>query len=129
MRTTIRVTELNRRQWSWLQSYLQTSYEFAPFEPRVCVVFDLSALERHVEMPLPTFSGLMMVLQSLGMADTAQAALSPDELPDYPTRRPVLPTPAQVRDLTAQDAAALAREMNEPGSTGPSYGAGPGEGR
>lgn len=103
MRTRIRIAELTERQWSWLQGQLQVEYQFATFEPRACAEFERADQSevRHVEMPLPAFVGLMMVLHSLGMAEEVATA-----------RRPVLPTPEQVRNLSAKDAVALVVEMN-----------------
>jgi len=103
MRTRIRIAELTERQWNWLQGQLQVEYQFATFEPRACAEFERADQSevRHVEMPLPAFVGLMMVLHSLGMAEELATA-----------RRPVLPSAEQVRDLSAADAVALVVEMN-----------------
>jgi hypothetical protein len=95
------VAGLTQRQWNWLQGQLQVEYEAAPFEPVACVEFERADQTevRHVEMPLPAFVGLAVVLQSL-------------ETPASVKRRPILPTPDMVRDLSAKDAAQLAAEMN-----------------
>jgi hypothetical protein len=78
MHTRIKVKDLNLRQWDWLQENVLVEYQFAPFEPRACVEFELTPdlNTRHVEMPIPAFTGLMMVLQSLGLATVAEAVLS-----------------------------------------------------
>jgi hypothetical protein len=102
MRTRIRVTDLSIRQWDWLQGQLLVEYQFAPFEPRACVEFEIGTgvAVRHVEMPLPASVGLMMVLHSLGMAEELEKPLVR------------LPSAEQVRDLSAADAAKLAADMN-----------------
>jgi len=58
----------------------------------------------HVEMPLPTFVGLMMVLRSFELIDEKPRPLA------------VLPTAEQVRDISSKDVVTLFREMN-PDST------------
>jgi hypothetical protein len=85
MHIRVKVKDLSLRQWDWLQDNVQVEYDFAPFEPRACVEFELTPdlNVRHVEMPVPALAGLLMVLQSLDPAVTATAALSPDELPDH----------------------------------------------
>lgn len=82
MQINVKVEGLTLRQWDWLQHELMTSYEFAPWDVRVCVVFELvpEMTVRHVEMPAVAFAGLVTVLKALDLSDIAQAALVPDEL-------------------------------------------------
>jgi hypothetical protein len=77
MQTQIKVTGLNLRQWDWLQDNVLIEYQFAPFDPRLCVEFELNEDigTRHVEMPVSVFSVLMMVLHSLRLDSHAEAAL------------------------------------------------------
>ena len=82
MRTRIKVTDLSLTQWDWLQDHLPESREFGPDAVRMCVEFELTAelSPRHVEMPPREFVALMTTLARL---ETAQAALTPDALPDH----------------------------------------------
>jgi hypothetical protein len=128
MRTRVKITDLSSAQWERLELRLRTSYDIPPGIARMCAVFELAPMtERHVEMPVQAFATLMAELAQVGHAETSLAAVSLSGLPALledqrnaadPVRaaeragRPVLPTAAQVRDLTAADAAKLAREMN-----------------
>jgi hypothetical protein len=83
MRTRIKISDLTIRQWDWLQDNLPDSPKLSPDAVRVCVEFELSdelLLDRHVEMTARMFVALMTTLSRL---ETAQAALTPDELPDH----------------------------------------------
>lgn len=69
MRLQITVTELTEGQWALLQDQVKTSYEFAEGASRVCVTFEHGELERHAEMPVGTFTGL---LAGLGLASATE---------------------------------------------------------
>jgi hypothetical protein len=111
MRVRIKVADLSFNQWEWLQKNIPERQEFRPEDVRVCVELELTGQVDpiHREMTVLRFMGLM---NRLARVERAQAALTPDALPDY---------------LEAERNAA--DPAREPGSTGPSYGAGPGEGR
>lgn len=120
MRTRIKVTDLTRGQWDHLQDNLPASYDMPEGAVRVCVEFELDPQmnTRHVEMPVRAFMALMTRLQ--GLQRHAEAALTPDAFPDdleavrnaADPARPVLPTPDQVRHLSAAEAVELTRQMN-----------------
>ncbi len=68
MRTRVKVTDLNLRQWEYLQTnVLVTGREFADVLPRGCVVFEMvpGMAELHVEMDLVELAGLMVTLNGL----------------------------------------------------------------
>lgn len=126
MRIKTTIDRLNENQWQFANRVLLTSYNIPKDASRVCLVIEHRGEERHAELPIGAYMGLVgglglkAVIEGYG---TAQAALTPDALPDHletvrnaadPARRPVLPTAAQVRDLSAQDAVTLADEMNRP---------------
>lgn len=87
MRTRIKVTDLNLRQWDYLTTEVPVNGRtFLEGLPRACVVFELTPdmAELHIEMELVEFSTIMIRLNSIRneVVTTAQAALTPDELPD-----------------------------------------------
>lgn len=88
MRTRIKVTDLNLRQWDYLTTEVPvTGRTFLPGLPTACVVFELTPdfSELHIEMDLAEFTSLMTHLGSIRneVVVTAQAALTPDALPDH----------------------------------------------
>lgn len=119
MRIQMTMTDLDEGRWAYLQSTVQAEYEIPEDATRVCLTFSHGEEEeRHVEMPMGSVLGLLAGLGVLGLGQTirtAMAALTPDALPDF------LKSVRETADPALKDA--------EPGSTGPSYGAGPGEGR
>ena len=78
MRTRIKVTDLNLRQWDYLQTEVPVDgREFLPGLPRACVVFELTPdmAELHIEMDLAEFIGLMLRLENIrNEPDTGQVA-------------------------------------------------------
>lgn len=112
MRTQIKVTDLSVAQWDYLQDNLLEKYAIPADAVRVCVEFELDPemSTRHVEMPVRAFMSFLTRLQAAQIRATAQAALTPDALPD--DALPVLPTADQVRNLSAAEAVHLARQMN-----------------
>ena len=110
MHTRIKVIDLTLRQWDLLQDNLLESYEIPETAVRVCVEFELDAEmnARHVEMPVRAFMALMTRLQRIEHHAGVEEGVA-----EIPGRLPVLPSADQVRNLTAGDAAALAREMNQ----------------
>lgn len=164
MRIIATMTDLDETEWSLLHRTVQTSYEIAEGVDRVCLTFSRGDEDRHVEIPMHVYGGLltslalnkaMLALGERASGAVRQAAASlktkrdalkgqpeppcehgsvvfsiqpsvfegappvrhhMDGCQSYaPPRRPVLPTPEQVRDLTAKDAAELARRINKPG--------------
>jgi hypothetical protein len=98
LRTQIKVLDLTPGQQEYIASNVPVNgRKFLLGLPRVCVEFEFSDdyLSLHVEMHVTEFAALVVVLNE--MARTAEAALSPDALPDH---------------TYAQDAAALFCEMN-----------------
>jgi len=68
MRTRIKVTDLNLRQWDHLQTKVPVDgREFLPGLPTACVVFELTPdmAELHIEMDLAEFVGLMLTLEAI----------------------------------------------------------------
>lgn len=88
MRLTTTLTELTEGEWGVAQSILRPSYEISPDAIRVCLTVIHGPEERHVELPLGTFVevtaalGLERVFEKIHRLRTAQAALTPDALPD-----------------------------------------------
>ena len=68
MRTRVKVSDLNLRQWEYLQTnVLVTGREFLDGLPRACVVFELTPdmAELHIEMDLVELAGLMITLNAI----------------------------------------------------------------
>lgn len=89
MRARIKVTDLNLKQWDYLTTKVPVSgREFLPGLPRVCAVFELAPeiSELHIEMDAAELAGLLVVLEGIRNEPdpvlVAQAALTPDALPD-----------------------------------------------
>lgn len=89
MRTRIKVTDLNLRQWDHITTQVPVNgREFLEGVPRLCVEFEMAPelSPLHVEMDVMEFAGLMVRLDSIrnepDPALVAQAALTPDALPD-----------------------------------------------
>lgn len=84
MRTQIKVTDLSVVQWDYLQDNLLEKYAIPADAVRVCVEFELDPemSTRHVEMPVRAFMSFLTRLQAAQIRATAQAALTPDALPD-----------------------------------------------
>lgn len=104
MRARVRVTDLSAAQWDRLQVRVQAQYDIPEGAARLCAEFEYGSPQgpvRHVEMPVYE---LATVLTELAAMDALNAAGLP--------RRPVLPTAAQVRNLSAIDAVRLTAELN-----------------
>lgn len=89
MRTRIKVTDLNLRQWDYLTTNVPVDgRDFLPGLPRVCAVFELAPeiSEFHIEMDAVELAGLLVVLEGIrnepAVEQIAMAALTPDALPD-----------------------------------------------
>jgi hypothetical protein len=89
MRTRIKVADLNLRQWDYLTTNVPVDgRDFLPGLPRVCAVFEVAPeiSELHIEMDAVELAGLLVVLEGIrndpDPALVAQAALTPDALPD-----------------------------------------------
>jgi hypothetical protein len=89
MRTRIKTTDLNLRQWDYLTTNVPVDgREFLPGLPRVCAVFELAPeiSELHIEMDAVELAGLLVVLEGIknepAVEEIVQAALTPDALPD-----------------------------------------------
>ena len=115
MRTRIVVAELSPGQWDWLRRNLPKPRDFATDAIRMCVVFELEpGVEQHLELNPREFVGLMTRLHVV--TRTVEAALVETTGPiscDQPGL-PRLPTAEQVRNLSADGAADLARRLSEP---------------
>ena len=104
MRARVRIKDLSRAQWDRVQTRVQAVYAMPEGAARLCVEFESGHPQgevRHVEMPVYEFA---TVLAELNALDQLTAAGLP--------RRPVLPSAAQVRDLSAAEAVRLTAEMN-----------------
>lgn len=88
MRLATTLTGLTEEEWALTQAILRPSYEINPEAVRVCLTVIHGPEERHVELPLGTFVevmaalGLERVFEKIYRLRTAQAALTPDALPD-----------------------------------------------
>lgn len=81
MRTRIKVTDLNLRQWDYLVSQVPVDGRtFLPGIPRVCVEFELTPdfNELHIEMDSAEFLTLMLRLENIRneVIAVAEAALA-----------------------------------------------------
>lgn len=68
MRITSTIEDLDEDRWQYVQRLVKTFYEFTEDMTRVCVTFVRGAEERHAEMPLGAYTGLMM---GLGLVKTS----------------------------------------------------------
>ncbi len=89
MRTRIKVTDLNLRQWDHITTQVPVDGRvILEGVPRVCVVFELTPdfSELHVEMDVVEFAALVVKLNTIrnevAVEDVAKAALAPDSLPE-----------------------------------------------
>lgn len=106
MHTNITVTDLNSRQWEYLTTEVPVDGRtFLDGLPRLCVEFARTFLDSpaqlHIEMDVAEFATRMIRLEGIKN--------------EIPVSLPTLPTADQVRNLSAKDAVALARAMNECG--------------
>lgn len=90
MRTRVKVADLNLRQWDHLTTEVPVNgREFLDGLPRLCVEFELTPdlHQLHIEMDVAEFATLMIRLEGIrnepAVAEVAQAALTPDALPDH----------------------------------------------
>lgn len=120
MRIQSTITDLTEVQWKHLHQAIKTEYDLKEGSTRVCATFIRDEEERHVELPLSIYVALLQGLNlSKSMSASTEKLWGPGGPEAFAQRaadrrsRPVLPTPGQVRDLSAADAAALASEMNE----------------
>jgi len=112
MRITTTIDRLTENQWTSAQKVLRTSYDIPMDASRACLVVEHRGEERHAELPLFAYMGLVGSL-GLKAVDDGLGTVTPDALPDHleqvrnaadPARRPVLPTADQ-----------LAAELNQIG--------------
>jgi hypothetical protein len=105
MRARIKVMDLTRGQWDWLQANLPESYHVPDTSVRVCVELELDAElhMHHLEMSVRSFVALMSQLQ---LVESVRNQVDP-------ARLPVLPTADEVRRLSAADAVELTRRLND----------------
>ena len=89
MRTRIKVTDLNLRQWDHITTTVPVDGRvILEGVPRVCAVFELAPeiSEVHVEMDVVEFAALVVKLETIknepAVEEIVQAALTPDALPD-----------------------------------------------
>jgi len=86
MRLQTTITELSTEQWELAQKVLKTGYEIPADASRVCLTLEHNGEERHAEMPLGAYIGLLGAFGLTSLAtglQTAMAALTPDALPDH----------------------------------------------
>jgi hypothetical protein len=60
MRITAELSDLSRTEWILAQGKIRTSYEFPPGVARVCLTLRHEEEERHAEVPLSVYAGLLM---------------------------------------------------------------------
>lgn len=155
MRTQSTITDLSPAQWTWLQEVVLTEYVLPMNQPTVCATFVSGTNERHVEMPFRSFVPIVDTLASIAVGGFRRLARLPsaEEVRNLTSADAVeltklLNTPCEhgsqvvSHEPSQFDGAPPVRthsdgcqsygpyaETEEVGSTGPSYGAGPGEGR
>jgi hypothetical protein len=90
MHTRVKVRDLNLRQWDHLTTEVPVNgREFLDGLPRLCVEFELApeVSSLHIEMDVAEFATIMTRIESIrnepAVAEVAQAALTPDALPDH----------------------------------------------
>jgi hypothetical protein len=110
MRIQATIIELTDEQWSQFHEVLKTEYQFHEGDSRVCLTLIHGNEERHLELPLAAFGPLM---NNRGVGEALHAAFGPFREAMKNLRRPVLPSPNQVRNLSAKEAVDLAAELNE----------------
>ena len=106
MRTQIKVTDLNLRQWEYVATKVPVNgREFLGGLPRVCVVFELTEdiSEIHIEMDLIELTGLLVVLEGVrnepATSQVAAAVLTPDALPEHLNQMRDEADPARVPEV------------------------------
>lgn len=70
------VTDLTAEQWERINRVVQVEYDLTGIRATVCAVFEHAGLERHVEMPLGVFTGLLMSMQLSTLAVAIETAVS-----------------------------------------------------
>lgn len=90
MHTRVKVKDLNLRQWDHLTTEVPVNgREFLDGLPRLCVEFELTPdfHSLHIEMDVAEFATIMTRIESIrnepDVSEIAQAALTPDALPDH----------------------------------------------
>lgn len=73
MRIRTTIADLSETQWRLINETVRTEYQFGERNTRVCVIFKRGSEERHTEMPLANYVG---VLVGLGMASPSQAYMA-----------------------------------------------------
>ena len=112
MRLQIKITELTDQEWVFLQKTLQTGYSFPADASRVCLVLEHNGEERHAEMPLSSFIGVVGVVGVNNVIRDVTAALTPDEFPDHLNRLRNNADPKRAAGPPRQDCAFCHRERN-----------------
>lgn len=89
MRTRIKITDLNLRQWDHITTTVPVDGRvILEGVPRVCAVFELTPeiSEIHVELDVVELAALLVKLNTIrnepAVEEIVQAALTPDALPD-----------------------------------------------
>jgi hypothetical protein len=89
MRTEIKVGDLNLRQWGYITENVPVDGRvILEGVPRVCVVFELNEDIQvlHVELDVVEFASILVHVNQIrnepDVSEIAQAALTPDALPD-----------------------------------------------
>lgn len=98
MRIQSTMTDLTEVQWAFVNATVLTSYPIDDLETRVCLTIEHGEQERHVEMPMGSYISLLTGVRLIplsqtlsrfrenvraSMAKVAEAALTPDALPDH----------------------------------------------
>ncbi len=118
MRLNVNVDRLTEAQWKFAQDALRISYDIPMGASRVCLVLEHRGEERHTELPLGAFIGLMAGINVNDNVQAVIAALSPDEVPDH--------LEGQRNAADPQRAAERAEGPRYVNTGGPGYGAGTG---
>lgn len=87
MRVHTTITDMNPDQWETAQNIIRPGYDIPDGATRVCLILHHEDVERHMQLPLGSYIGLLGALGMDGMLDglrTAMAALTPDALPEDP---------------------------------------------
>ena len=131
MRTVVNVVDLNDLQWKHVRNIPVLGRTFPPGVTTACVSFSGGGKVFHVEMDMTELAKTVAHLNAIRDAaeevseTTAGLDVARNRLADFadallgetsggtPDRLPVLPTADQVRNLSAVEAAKLARDMNK----------------
>lgn len=82
MRITVKVSDVTPAQWDWLLTNVRQEWTFLPEDVRVCVTFEEPGGLGHAHREIEAREWVQIVSQLAALSRKAEAALTPDALPD-----------------------------------------------